>query len=291
MRNPLAGCAALLLAAFLVLCGPGFPAAHGEGTVMEIFTLRHRPAEQVMPVIEPLLAPGGKVSGLQGQLIVRTSPGNLEEIRRVLASIDTAPRHLLVTVRQDADAEFGGHSIGVSGQAGERSGDLRTPGGGSHEDGKRLQARMLDTRSADSERTSQVLQVMEGAPAYIRIGESVPVPQRTVVGAHPGGRVVTWVTGGVEYREVGTGFYVRPMLAGDQVTLDISPRREALSGQHQGRIDVQRVATTVTGRLGEWIEVAGIASSTGGGQSVLLGHTSHRGSGARRVLVKVEEIK
>ena len=44
-----------------------------------------------------------------------------------------------------------------------------------------------------------------------------------------GGQVVEQVVDSTEYRDVTTGFYVRPRLAGDRVMLDISPQRESLS--------------------------------------------------------------
>ena len=48
---------------------------------LEIIPLRHRTVEQVLPVLRPLLEPGGTLSGSRGQLILRASPANLAEIR------------------------------------------------------------------------------------------------------------------------------------------------------------------------------------------------------------------
>jgi hypothetical protein len=122
----------------------------------------------------------------------------------------------------------------------------------------------------------------------------VPIPQQQtqVVRTYPGGRVVEQVVGGgVEYRDATSGFYALPRVTGDRVTLDLSAQREALSGQVQGGFNVQRAVTTVSGRLGEWIEVVGTSQSASGQQSVLLGRTSATASDTRRVLVKVEELK
>lgn len=276
-------------------------AAWAQVTVLEVIPLRYRTVEQVLPVIQPLLAKGGTASGLQGQLVIRTTPGNLEEIRRILASIDTVPRRLLITVRQDAYANYGERAIGLSGSAGSDQARVIVPGspgraGGSVilRDGD-LRARVVDSSSADSDRNTQTVQVMEGSPAFIRVGQSVPVPQQQqqYVRTFPGGNVVEQVVGGgVEYRDVTSGFYALPRVAGDRVTLDLSAQREALSGQVQGGINVQRAVTTVSGRLGEWMEVAGAShSASGQQQSVLLGRTAATASDTRRVLVKVEELR
>src|SRR5262245_23083714 len=86
--------------------------------VVEVIPLRYRTAQELIPIIQPLLPRDGSVSGLQGQLIIRTTPSNLEEIRRVLASIDTPPRQLVITVRQDADIDRSRSTVEASGSVG-----------------------------------------------------------------------------------------------------------------------------------------------------------------------------
>src|SRR5262245_56010772 len=273
----------LLARAFVLLVTllAAWGTALAQVTVLEVIPLRYRTVDQVLPVIQPMLAKGGTASGLQGQLVIRTTPGNLEEIRRILASIDTMPRRLLISVRQDAYATYGERGAAVSGRIGSEGND-------------RLRARVVDTSSADSDRNTQTVQVMEGSPAFIRVGQSVPVQQQPqpLVRTFPGGgRVVEQVVGGVEYRDVTSGFYALPRVTGDRVTLDLSAQREALSGQVHGGFNVQNTVTTVSGRLGEWIEVVGTSQTAAGQQSVLLGRTAATASDTRRVLVKVEELK
>src|SRR6478735_9601175 len=91
--NILAFCLALASAASL-----------GQGAI-EVIPLRHRTAEQVIPVLQPLLAPGGALSGQYNQLIVRTSPENLAQIRQVLESIDKPSRRLMISVRFDGSRD------------------------------------------------------------------------------------------------------------------------------------------------------------------------------------------
>ena len=71
----------------------------------EVIPLRHSTVDQVLPVLRPLLEPGGTLSGHSGQLIVRASPRNVEELRRALESIDRPRRRLQISVRfDDSDA-------------------------------------------------------------------------------------------------------------------------------------------------------------------------------------------
>lgn len=70
---------------------------------LEIITLQHRNVEEILPIVRPLLDKDGVASGMNNQLILRTSPRNIAEIRKLLNSIDTAPRRLRITVLQNVD--------------------------------------------------------------------------------------------------------------------------------------------------------------------------------------------
>jgi type II secretory pathway component GspD/PulD (secretin) len=271
-----------------------------QATVLEVIPLRYRNAAEVIPIIQPMLARGGSVSGFQGQLVVRTTPANLEEVKRILAAVDTAPRQLLITVRQDAEAGRSRSEAEVSANVGGDRARVVIPPAGSDPRGgtvvggggdDRVRAHVLDSASAASDRSTQTLRVMEGREAFVRVGQSVPVRERRVQRTVVGGRVVEQVVEGTQYRDVASGFYVLPRLAGDRVTLDISPQRESLSREVPGGVNVQRMVTTVSGRLGEWIEIGGIAQDTSGQQSMLLGRTATAARDSRRVLIKVEETR
>jgi type II secretory pathway component GspD/PulD (secretin) len=274
--------------------------AMAQATVIEVIPLRYRTAQEVIPIVQPMLAREGSVSGLQGQLIVRTTPANLEEIRQILARIDTAPRQLLVSVRQDADASGSRSGAEVSGSVGGEHGRVtippqsRDPRGGTvvlRDGDDRLKARVVESRSAERDRTTQSVRVLEGREALVQVGTSVPVRERQVRRTVVGGQVVEQVVEGTQYRNVATGFYVLPRLAGDVVTLDVRPQRETLSSEIRGGVNVQSVVTTVSGRLGEWIEIGGIGQDSSGQQTVLLGRTATSTRDARRVLLKVEEVR
>lgn len=109
---------------------------------------------------------------------------------------------------------------------------------------------------------------------------------RTVVN----GQIVDRVVEGTEYRDANTGFSVLPRLQGDIVTLDINPQRDSFDDQRRGTVNVQRVTTTVSGRLGEWIDLGGVGDSRSDERSALLGRSSGRIEERRGVQVRVEEL-
>lgn len=286
--------------------------ACGQATVVEVVPLQYRTPEQVIPVLQPLLDRSGSISGIQNQLVIRTTPKNLAELRQVLASIDTRPRRLVITVRQDAGTATGRSAAEVSGRAvvgdgavavssgsGERGGAAVEAGRGD----SRVEAQVLSTRSLEHDRTAQTVQVLEGSEAFIRLGQSVPVRTRTLVRNWVGGVPVDRYVESVEYRDALAGFYVKPRVTGERVTLDISSQRDTVGGrvqaagpgpgtlQEQPVFNVQRVGTTVSGRLGEWIEVGGVAQDLASQQSGIVFRTQTSGADNRRVLLKVEEIR
>ena len=276
--------------------------AFAQSTSLEIITLKNRTAEQLIPVLKPLLDKSGTLSGMQNQLIVRTTAANLADIKRVLETLDAAPRRLMITVRQDATVDRDRTQADVSGRLSTGGASIGVPGGGVRggtvevqRGGDVLRGRIDSTRSLDADRNTQSLQVLEGSSAFIRAGQSVPVQQPQVVRTVVNGRVVDRVNNAVEYRDITSGFYVLPRLAGDRVTLEINPQRDTPARPEQnlppGSVNVQQASTTVSGRLGEWIEVGGVVQGVASQQTTILGSTRELSSDNRRILLKVEELR
>jgi hypothetical protein len=280
-----------------LLCFALVPLA-GAQTTVEVVPLKYRKSEQVIPVIQPLLGRDSSISGFQNQLVIRATPAELAQVKRVLADIDTAPRRLLITVRQDADMGRDRREAELSGSIGNDNARITVPGSGSNSGGNvvlrdgddRLRGHVVDTQRSSSSSTQQSIQVLEGYSAFIRVGESRPVHSRQVVRTVVNGQIVERVVEGTEYHNATTGFSVVPRVQGSLVTLDIDPQRESFDDSRRGAVNVQRVVTTVSGRLGEWMDLGGINESRSDGQSTLLGRSTASSSERRGVQVKVEEL-
>lgn len=265
---------------------------------LEIIELRHRSAEEMLPVIRPLLDKGDVASGMNYRLILRTSPRNLEQIRKLLESIDVAPRRLKITVMQDVDRETVARLTEASGNVGLGGGarvivpDSGDAGGASVEIGQgqdRLKARVASTRSLENERNTQQLQVLEGSRALVRGGQSVPVPQRQVIHDRWGTRVIE----STQYQEAGSGFYVLPRISSNRVTLEVGAQHDAFvpGGGDQPTVRTQQASSTVSGRLGEWLEVGGLGQQRGSDDATISARGASRTREQRSVLIRVEEIE
>lgn len=261
---------------------------------MEIIPLRYRTVEDVLPVLQPLVEPGGTLSGMSGQLIVRTSRRNLEEIRQALAAIDRPARRLVIHVSQERATESRRDSAGVSGNVGFGDNvriieEARNPGGSRIEIRRGdsvLRAQGGSTQQHAESRTSQSVQVIDGGQALIQVGRSLPLPMRQVVRSGTG----LVVTDSIVYRDIGQGFYAVPRLAGDRVSLEISPQFDAPGNSGYGSVNTQRLATTVSGRLGEWIELGGSQQQGSRSERRTLGGESGEVRDSRSVWLKVEEL-
>lgn len=207
-----------LMALFLAFAAS---VSFAQGAI-EVISLRHRTAEQVIPVLRPLLEPGGALSGQGNQLIVRTSPENLAQLRQVLDSIDRPQRRLMISVRFD------------------------------------------NSRSASDQRVAQQVQVLEGGEAQIFTGE-----------------LRFW-------SDASTGIIAVPRLSGSNVTLELYAQQERYV---RGAIQGQRAASTVAGRLSEWIELGGTSTSTASSGTDTLSSRESARSSDRRIWLMVEELR
>ena len=261
---------------------------------LEVIPLNHRMAGEVIPILKPLVTEGGTITGMNNQLIIKTTPDNLAEIKQILASLDRAPRRLMITVRQDVSgmSRSGEQSLSGTYSSGDvtvSSRDRPSREGvtitGKDDEGNTLRYHGLSSRSTHADGNTFSLQTLEGQAAFIQTGQSVPVPSRD-----------TYVTGGgvvtrdsLEYRDVTSGFYVLPRLNGDRVTLQVSPQLSR--ADPRGPVfEIQNVETTVSGGLGEWLRIGGVNRQFRDSSGRILGSDSRQGTQTRAILLKVEEI-
>jgi type II secretory pathway component GspD/PulD (secretin) len=269
----------LLVALWCCLALPSFAQS------LESIQLQHRMAEELIPMLQPLVEPGGVITGTGAVLLVRASAGNVQQIRAALAALDRAPRQLLITVGQGTGAAA--RRSNVQGQVTVRTGESPT---GTDRTGVSGAVTASDLASQAEIRNVSSVRALEGVESYLMVGESRPFSSSSVTpGWH--GTTGSRVT---EYRDVATGFYVTPRIAGNVVTLEISPQQQ-FTDSTRGRetrdvVVSQSATTTVTGRLGEWIEIGGVQQSTDAAQRGLLTWGTGSQSSLYSAWVKVDAI-
>ncbi|MFN0313891.1 MAG: secretin N-terminal domain-containing protein [Burkholderiales bacterium] len=252
------------------------------GLEVSVLSLHYRSAEEVIPLLRPLLDGQSVVTGMNNRLVVKATPQQLHEIKEVLRAIDVRPRQLVISVRQASSAELEEEalSVGVRTKAG-RNAEV-VVGDAPKREGVRVRAR--NARSTNADRAEQTVRVMEGRAALIQVGEAAPVRTQTLTQTPNGQRI----TRSTQYQTAARGFRVTPRITGDRVTLEIVAADDRFN--EGGSTNVQRVATTASGTLGQWIEIGGIGEESQEEHSVILGSSKQIRRDRKRVLLKVEEV-
>jgi len=245
------------------------------GQALEIISLKHRSAEDLLPQLAPFVERGGTISGMNDRIFLRASARNQAEIAQLLAALDTPLRRLKISVRQDGAETAAGSGAGIGGRVEVGPGGTSVSGRG----------HLYQSDSRSRRDTSQQVQTIDGGRAAIMVGESFFLPLRQVV-LTPAGVVVSE---SLVQRDLGTGFVAVPRLSGDRVTVDISPRDDT-PGPVPGSVNVQRLVTTLSGRLGEWLELGGSVGEQSASGSGIASYGTRSASRTRRLLLKVEEL-
>jgi type II secretory pathway component GspD/PulD (secretin) len=269
--------------AFLLLLAS---AAHaGSLTTIQ---LMNRPAEEIIPIIKPMLGAGDAIAGQGFKLFLRSSAQTLEEVRAMIEALDVAARNLQISVYQGSEKSL--EAMEVSGNiqiendnANISIGTRKTDAAGNIDYSN---DNVSGSISASSTRLSQQsgpvhqLRVAEGTEGFIQTGKQIPY--------FTGSGWYRPATATVEYKDVTTGFYVLPRIRGENVTLQVSPFKNSLSGAHDGSINTQQANTTISGPIGEWLEIGGITEQFKHSQSGILSRSSAEGSSEGKIWIKAD---
>ncbi|MDI2590848.1 secretin N-terminal domain-containing protein [Pseudomonas sp. 681] len=247
-----------LLTTLLLTCSFSVMAA------TEIVPLNYRTSADLLPVAQNFIGKDGQVSAYGNQLIVNAEPGKIDELKALLAKLDTAPKRLLITVDTNENNVQGDQGYSVNGAAPSQT---------------RIINRSTDSRDGGI----QQVQASEGTPALIQVGQSVPL---TSTQTDTYGRLQSQTN----YRNVTQGFYVTASVTGDTVHLAISTNRDRMSQERPDVVNVQSTDTTVTGRLGEWITLAGVNRETQADKQALTRSYSTQGRDDMTLRVKVDTL-
>ena len=207
-----------LLTTLLLTCSFSVVAA------TEIVPLNFRTSADMLPVAQDFIGNEGQVSAYGNQLIVNADQRKIDELKALISQLDVAAKRLLITV-DTSDNNYQGS--------------------------KSNQTRIIHRSTVSRDGGVQQVQASEGTPALIQVGQSVPLTSAQT-DSYGDLRSQT------EYRNVTQGFYVTASVTGEIVHLAISTNRDRISQERPDVVNVQSTDTTVTGRLGEWITLAGV---------------------------------
>jgi type II secretory pathway component GspD/PulD (secretin) len=238
---------------------------------LTVIDLKHRRAEDIIPVLQPLLEQGGALTGQDYTLFVRASPGNVAQLRSAIEQLDKQQRQMLVSVRRGSAQEIEREQASVSGtvRTDRPRADVSVRAG-------------QGTLRTEGSSVSSV-QVLDGNAAFISTGTSVPIVTAVAVG---GGRR-PFVAGTVEHRDLQRGFMVTPRIRGNDVILEISQQDERVAG---GNVQTQSLNTQVIGRLGSWMQLGGVSESSSTTSRGVLSRSYGTNNNELSIWVKVDAL-
>jgi type II secretory pathway component HofQ len=238
--------------------------------------LQNRPAEEIIPIIEPMLGTGDVITGRGFKLFLRSSPETLAEVKDMIDVLDITAKILQISVFQGSERDLRALSINgnIQIESGNASGSIGTKSnqsaGSISYDNNNTSGSINATGTSGRMQNNplQRLRVTAGTEGYIETGEQIPYFS---VAGWIGSRAAV---GDIEYRNVTTGFYVLPRVHGDNVSLQVSPFKNSLRKTRTGNIATQQANTTITGRLGEWLLIGGATEQITRSQSGIGNYSS-----------------
>lgn len=227
----------------------------------QIYALHHQLAESLLPSIQDVLQDNETASAYNNNLIVNASASSQQKVVQLLQALDTPLRNLMISVRNNNAGHSNSNYTDVSG--GIRTGEVYLGAGGpvyrprhGSNGGTVIESnglRVEHNRSTGqtSSQQAQKLRVIEGSPAWISAGQDIPYRSYD-----------RWGNPITEYRNADRGFYVTARIIGNRVQLEISTSNDKLSEDprkaRRGVIETQQLHSTVSGDIGEWINLGGI---------------------------------
>jgi type II secretory pathway component GspD/PulD (secretin) len=247
----------------------------------KIFTLQHRFAEDILPTIEAIVGNNGTTSAIQNQLIVRTDSQTMIEVEQTIATLDTARDNLKIRVKRQGNITESSNNTSIRGRTRIGNATIVTGNDSRHSrDGVNINLENNQTRSLQS--SEQFIQVLDGAPAYISVGESVPYTSEWILLTQ---RYAVTQTN-TEFIEIGTGFTVRARSIGSRVELDITPTLSKLK-QH-GRLEFEQLTSTVMVNRNEWVNIGGIMQENDDVSRTILSSKNGRTYENNQIFIRVE---
>lgn len=273
--------------AFLVLTASAQVCA--QQMKVEVIELYARNADEMVQLLEPMLAPGGSIRGFRDKLIINTTPQNLAELRSILEQVDAPPHQLLITLRRAVSSQRTEQNLEISGSVGGEHARITVPGKSSStsarvqgDEGNRVDVGIDASRSDAGGGSQQTVRVIEGEPAFIAIGESEPIRVQSA-GGHSHGRPA-------DYHDVVSGFYAVARVQGERVTIQMASRADTVIDRRTGAAHIERISSVVSGRLGEWLELGSVARSTQMETGGTIYHRDAASADQRRTFIKVEQL-
>ncbi len=239
--------------------------AVADATRIEQIQLQNRSAQEMIPLVRPLVGKDGGVSGQGYVLILRATDAQIEDIKNVVRQLDQPARRFIISVEQVNDDNRARDELGADGRV------VINNGGASGT----VTIRGAKTGERDGGSVRQQVMVSEGSSGYIQFGQRIP--EGTRLRFAPGAGVIFEESSG--WIDLATGFHVTPqLLPDDTVQLTIRVRGESPDPAAPHSIRTQNMETSLRIPLNQWVTLGASEEAFQSSGSGIVHRTQSRGN-------------
>ena len=223
------------------------PLAIADGTVVKVFTVKNRFAEDFVAEVKMLLSPEGRVVTDENtnSLIINDFLRNIYAVEDFLKEYDKVPQQVRIKVNYVDDTDLAQAGLNVNWiysnsqwAVGNVSGDGR---------GRNIEVLMNARKRNQNITGEQNLLIMSGANGMIETGRSIAYTNWFFQYSMTHG----YLAQETMFRDVSTGFIVSPRVIGNNINIIISPRISYFGDKGTGEIIFREASTTVSCKDGE----------------------------------------
>ncbi len=267
----------------------------------EVITLTNRAPEDVINTLRPFLENGGEIKAFENQLIIQSTPSNINSLKAIIAKLDVAATKLMITISN-------GHNkpseIMAISPGGDVSFGQATNGSSSLE--------ISTTRESDTQVSS--IPVDNGNVAFIKTGVTIPMLQDQYAGsanynsqwqANANGALGNFNGQGqaqgnaraseqsYEYKNLSNGFYAKPQVIGKEVKLELSTSNDqpsrTLNDPTQAAYTTFKAQTTITIPMSQWTYLGGNEVQDRPGSTTTY-HTRSRDQSQKSLWIRIDPV-
>lgn len=207
------------------------PQPASQPLLARVIDLHYVKAETLIPQLTIFLQPGERVGGTGNSLLLSVSPETLTQIRPIIHKLDSPPVVFNISIQQgDPDSLNEQNTSEV----------------------------VYSVSSRNQSSNAQSVSVMSGKSAYISMGSDRPVISSVSGGWEPG---ISY-----QQKEEKQGFYIRPVLQGSQVKINIQRTRDQANPVNDQASQNQTVETTTMIPLNKWVKLGATGQGSANSQ-------------------------
>ncbi len=248
----------IFLIIFLVLLAYVAASSIADEMLLKVFQINYRKAEEMEKAVEMLLSPEGRISidKRTNSLVVKDYPANIRAVADFLKEQDKRPQQVKIKIRYVDEASLKRVRMDVRWQY--RGGYWAIGNIMTNKKGMNIDALLGAEKERQKITGEQTLLVMSGSEGKIAVGRSIPYTDWFYWYTKNRGYMIKET----KFKDVSTGFVVRPMVAGSNINIDIFPQISYFSDGRMNEIIYREASTTIICKNGEAVLISSSDTSS-----------------------------